>query len=129
MALRDKWTDEERNWDYFRDGFKHEYSARHIYGQDGCDFQERINWSRMRAYRLGRLQDSMKKYGVPVLLLNFGDNIRYANGTWDYNWKGNNGTRYLLVFQDKDPFFFDTVGMDMEVTRMYCSWIPEDRLF
>jgi len=128
MALRDKWTDEERNWDYFRDGFKHEYSARHIYGQDGCDFQERINWSRMRAYRLGRLQDSMKKYGVPVLLLNFGDNIRYANGTWDYNWKGNNGTRYLLVFQDKDPFFFDTVGMDMEVTRMYCSWIPEDRL-
>jgi Xaa-Pro dipeptidase len=128
MALRDKWTAEEKSWDYFRDGFKHEYSARHIYGQDGCDFQERINWARMREYRHGRLQWSMKKNGIPALLLNIGDNIRYGNGTWDYNWKGNNGTRYLLVFQDKPPFFFDTVGMDMEVTRLYCAWIPEDRL-
>jgi Xaa-Pro dipeptidase len=128
MSLRDNWSDEEKSWDYFRDGFRHENSARHIFGQDGCDWQERINWARMREYRLGRLQWAMKKHDIQVLLLNFGENIRYANGTWDYNWKGNNGTRYLLIFQDKKPYFFDTVGMDMEVTRMYCPWITEDRL-
>ena len=128
MGFKDTWTKEDYNWDYFRDGFKHEHSPRHMFGQDGCDFQERINWARMRDYRYGRLQKFMKKYGAAALLLNIGDNIRYANGTWDYAWKGNNGTRYSLCFQDEPCYFFDTVGMDMEVTRMHCPWIPEDRL-
>jgi Xaa-Pro aminopeptidase len=86
------------------------------------------NWPRMREYRYGRLQWAMKKHGIPAMLLNFGDNIRYVNGTWDYNWKGNNGTRYLLAFQDEPPFFFDTVGIDMELTRMNCPRVTEDRL-
>ena len=129
MGLRDNWTKEEHSWDYFsNEDFKHEWSPRHIFGQDGCDFQERINWARMREYRYGRLQWAMKKHGIPALLLNLGINIRYANGTWDYDWKGNNGSRYLLAFQDQPAYFFDTVGMDMEVTRMHCPWIPEERL-
>jgi Xaa-Pro aminopeptidase len=129
MGLKDNWSKEEHSWDYFSaKEYKHEWSPRHIFGQDGCDFQERINWKRMREYRYGRLQWAMKKHGFPALLLNIGDNIRYANGTWDYAWKGNNGTRYLLVFQNEPAYFFDTIGMDMEVTRMYCPWISEDRL-
>jgi len=128
MALRTNWTEEEKNWDYFSTGFKHEHSARHIHGQDSCDFQERINWARMRDYRYGRLQMMMKKFGVDALLLNIGDNIRYANGTWDYAWKGNNGSRYALCFQEADCYFFDTIGIDMEVTRMHCPWISEERL-
>ena len=129
MGLRDNWTKEEHSWDFFSaKDFKHEWSPRHLYGQDGCDFQERINWAKMREYRYGRLQWALKKHGIPALLLNLGDNIRYANGTWDYAWKGNNGARYLLVFPDKPAYFFDTIGIDMEVTRMHCPWVTEDRL-
>jgi len=68
MGFKDTWTKEDYNWDYFRDGFKHEYSPRHIFGQDGCDFQERVNWGRMREYRYGRLQWSLQKSGVGALL-------------------------------------------------------------
>ena len=129
MSLKDGWTKEELAWDYFSaKDFKHEWSPRHIFGQDGCDFQERINWARMRDYRYGRLQGTMKKHHLAAMLLNVGDNIRYANGTWDYSWKGSNGTRYLLVFQDRPAHFFDTIGIDMEVTRMNCPWVTEDRL-
>ena len=42
------------------DGFRHEYSPRHIYGTDAVDFQERVNFPRMRDYRLGRLKWAMK---------------------------------------------------------------------
>ncbi len=125
---KDQWDEKLKGWDFFSTGFKHELSPRHIYGTDAVDFQERINFPRMREYRLGRLKLTMKKHDLAALLLNIGDNIRYANGTWDYAWKGNNTSRYLLVFQDEEPNFFDTVGMDSHVTQLYCPWIPQDRL-
>ena len=126
--MADQWSEKEKGWDFFSTGFRHEYSARHIHGQDGVDFQERVNFPRLREYRLGRLQWAMKNHGFAALLLNLGDNIRYATGTWDYAWKGNNNSRYALVFQDKPPAFFDTVGMDSHVTQMYCPWL-KDRLY
>ena len=47
MGFKDNWTEEEHSWDYFSaKDFKHEWSPRHIFGQDGCDFQERIKWAR-----------------------------------------------------------------------------------
>lgn len=126
--MSDQWKEKEKQWDFFSTGFKHEYSPRHLYGQDGVDFQERINFERLREYRLGRFRWAMKKHNLGALLLNIGDNIRYATGTWDYAWKGNNNSRYALVFQEKAPVLFDTVGMDSHVTQLYCPWI-RDRLY
>jgi Xaa-Pro aminopeptidase len=125
---KDEWDEKLRPWNFFSNGFRHEYSARHTYGTDGVDFQERVNFPRMRDYRLGRLRRAMERYDLAALLLNLGDNIRYANGTWDYAWKGNNTSRYLLVFQNEDPYLFDTVGMDSHVTQLYCPWIKWERL-
>ena len=110
--MSDQWKEKEKQWDFFSTGFKHEYSPRHLYGQDGVDFQERINFEKLREYRLGRFRWAMKKHNLGALLVNMGDNIRYATGTWDYTWKGNNNSRYALVFQEKAPVLFDTVGMN-----------------
>ena len=123
--MSDQWSEKEKQWDFFSTGFQHEYSPRHVHGQDGVDFQERVNFERLRAYRLERFRWAMKKHNLGALLLNVGDNIRYATGTWDYAWKGNNNSRYVLVFQEKPSILFDTVGMDSHVTQLYCPWIKD----
>ena len=54
-------ADQERQWDFFGTGFRHELSPRHLFGLDGVDFQERVNFARLREYRLGRLRTAMGK--------------------------------------------------------------------
>lgn len=126
--MGDQWSEMEKKWDFFSKDFQHVYSPRHIFGQDGVDFEERINFQRLRDYRLGRIRWAMKKHGLDGLLLNIGDNIRYATGTWDQDWKGYNNTRYALIFQGKPPILFETVGMDTHVVQLKCPWM-KDRIY
>ena len=118
--------DKLKKYDFFSKDFKHEYSPRHIFGQDATDFQERINFPRMKEYRLERLRMAMKKHNIAALLLNHGDNLRYATGIWDLEWQKANNCRYSIIFLDKDYYFFDPVGMDSQVTKLYCPWIKDD---
>ncbi len=53
------------------------------YGVGGTDWQERINFPRMRKERLAKTQALMKKYGIAASLLTRPENIE--------------------VFQDKNP--------------------------
>ena len=119
-----QWEKMENQWDFFADkNFKHEYSPRHMYGQDGVDYQERVNFPRMREYKLERLRWAMKKHDIDAMLLNIGDNVRYATGIWDQDWKSNNNTRYALVFHDTPPILFETVGMDAHGVLLHAPWM------
>lgn len=73
----------EKQWDKYLAEFKNEYSPRHIYGTDAVDFEERVNFPRMRAYKLARIRKAMEKHDISVMLLNNGEQVRYATGTWD----------------------------------------------
>jgi Xaa-Pro dipeptidase len=123
-----EWTEQMKNWESFLKEFKNEYSPRHLYGQDAVDFEERVNFQRMRDYKLGRLRWAMKKHNIDVLLLNNGENVRYATGSWDQDWKGSNNTRYALVFLEKPPILFETVGIDFHVTYLNSPWL-KDRMY
>ena len=81
------WQEKMEQWDNFLKTFRNEYSPRHIFGQDAVDFEERVNFPRMREYKLNRLRWSMKEEGFAALLLNIGENVRYATGSWDQDWK------------------------------------------
>lgn len=122
---RDEQADREREWDFFSGGFRHELSARHLFGQDGVDFQERVNFGRLRDYRLARLREAMAQHGLAAMLLNQGDGIRYATGVWDYAWKGGTSTQYALIFHDHPPFLFETVGPDTQVLQLSCPWMQD----
>ncbi|HEY7675806.1 MAG TPA: Xaa-Pro peptidase family protein [Candidatus Methylomirabilis sp.] len=121
----EQWAGQERRWDFFSTGFRHELSPRHLFGQDGVDFQERVSFARLREYRLGRLRQAMARHGLAALLLNLGDSIRYATGVWDYAWKGNTGTQYALVFHDRPPTLFEAVGPDTQAVQLHCPWMRD----
>ncbi|MDR5734175.1 Xaa-Pro peptidase family protein [Caballeronia sp. LZ025] len=55
----------------------------------------------VRAYRLARVQEQLRKHECPAILLYDPVNIRYATDTSNMQvWAGRNPARYVLVFAD-----------------------------
>jgi Xaa-Pro aminopeptidase len=104
---------------------KHEYQARRIFSATATDWEERINFERMRKERLARLHKEMETNDLGALVLFQGHNIRYATGTWQGVWKAENFTRYAVVCQGKLPVLFETVGTDIECARIDVPWLGD----
>ncbi|MEX3952414.1 M24 family metallopeptidase [Paraburkholderia sp. EG287B] len=57
--------------------------------------------SDVRAWRLARVQEQLRKHNVPAILLYDPVNIRYATDTSNMQvWAGRNPARYVMVFAD-----------------------------
>src|SRR6266568_2583984 len=50
-------------------------------GMVGLDWQQRINWDRLRKYRLERARARMKAAGLGAMLLMYDENVRYVTST------------------------------------------------
>jgi len=103
-------------------GVKPEYQPRRVFGSQGIDWQERVNFERLRTERLARLQEQIKKNDTSALLLYRGDNIRYATNTWNGTWRIG-AFRYCIVPAEGDPLLFESVGCDLEAEELYCPWL------
>ena len=55
-------------------------------GAVGLDWQERVNWDRLRKYRLARARERMKAHGLGALLLMYDENVRYVTSTLTPGW-------------------------------------------
>jgi Xaa-Pro aminopeptidase len=101
----------------------HEYVARRNYSITGSDWQERINFDRLRADRLQKAKDEMEKQDLGALILFVGENIRYVTGVYQGNWKNNIFIRYCVLPRGGDPFLFETVGSDMQCAKIDAPWL------
>lgn len=98
------------------------------FGAGAVDWQERINFGRMRQERLRKLQSAMKKNGIAACLLSRTDNIRYATGVRGAP-EFAPGLRYALAFVEHDPIMCE-LGDTLELNRRHCTWIkPENWRF
>ena len=52
----------------------------------GLDWQQRINWDRLRKYRLERARERMKAHGLGAMLLMYDENVRYVTSTLTPGW-------------------------------------------
>ena len=90
------------------------------------DWEERINFERMRRERMERARKSLKKFDFDALIAFSPDNIKYITGTF-----ANNGTRllgaYTILPKDDDPILFETGG-DYPRQKLTASWMS-DRVF
>jgi Xaa-Pro aminopeptidase len=95
------------------------------FGTGATDWQERINFDKMRQDRLAKGQAMMKKHGIASALLTRPENIRYMLGL--------RGApefapmlRYALVFAEQDSIMYE-LGDMLEQNRVHCPWIkPEN---
>jgi Xaa-Pro dipeptidase len=76
-------------------------------GIQSVDWEDRVNWDRLKAYRLARVRMAMEKHGLGALLLFETSNIRYLTSTHIGYWAFNKGERYALITRNGDFRIWD----------------------
>ena len=104
-------------------GKPHEWEPRRLYSQTGAEWQQRVNFERLRKDRLKRLQDQMNANDLGALVLFAGANIRYATGSYQGNWKYNINIRYAVVPNGAEPVLFETAGSDLQCAKIDLPWM------
>ena len=97
-------------------------------GAVGLDWQERVNWDRLRKYRLERARERMKAHGLGAMLLMYDENVRYVTSTLTPGWNRlKPGLRYALLCGDDAPVLFEQGDIGMHIAK-HSPWIPKDNI-
>ncbi len=95
-------------------------------GHMGVDYEERVDFDRLRRYRLGRAREVLEASECGSFLLFDFYNIRYTTQTWIGGALGDKMTRYaLLTREDPDPWLWD-FGSAVRHHQQYSNWLPDD---
>ena len=73
----------------------------------GVDWEERVDFARLRDYRLGRVRQQLEANGLGAVLLFETSNIRYATATQIGYWAFNKGERWALITRKGRPRIWD----------------------
>jgi Xaa-Pro aminopeptidase len=76
-------------------------------GVQGVDWEVRVDFERLRRYRLSRARQALEASELGALLLFETSNIRYVTGTQIGYWAFNKGERYALLTRTGRPRIFD----------------------
>lgn len=95
-------------------------------GHMGVDYEGRVDFGRLRAYRLGRAKASLEASECGAFLLFDFYNIRYTTQTWIGGALGDKMTRYALLTRDGDPMLWD-FGSAVKHHQLFSPWLkPEN---
>jgi Xaa-Pro dipeptidase len=89
------------------------------------DWEQRIDFARLRRDRLERAQKSLRASDLGALLLFDPNNLRYVTSTAIGTWERDKNIRFALVFRDADPILWD-FGSAARHHQLYCPWLPEE---
>jgi Xaa-Pro aminopeptidase len=76
-------------------------------GIAGVDWEVRVDFERLRTYRLDRTREALEASDLGALLLFDTSNIRYVTATQIGYWAFNKGERYALLTRTGRPRIFD----------------------
>ena len=95
-------------------------------GRMSVDFEERVDFSRLREYRLGRARAALEASDLGALLVFDNNNIRYLTGVAIGEWTRDKLCRYALYTRTGELYLWD-FGSAAVHHRMYCPWLkPEN---
>ncbi|TDO89584.1 M24 family metallopeptidase [Enemella evansiae] len=90
----------------------------------GVDWEERVNFARLRTERLARARAALEASELGALILFDQNNIRYTTATHIGNWARDKLFRCVLLMRDADPILWD-IGSAARQHKMHASWLPE----
>src|SRR5262245_12958560 len=91
----------------------------------GVDWEQRVDFNRLRADRLQRAQASLQASDLGALLLFDPNNIRYVTSTHIGEWARDKNARYVLLPREGDPILWD-FGSAARHHQMYAPWLPQE---
>src|SRR5215207_7212105 len=96
------------------------------FGTMAVDWEERVNFERLRRERLARIKAELKQSEIGALLCFDMNNIRYITNTTIGTWAIDKLGRFCLLPQDDEPINWD-FGVAAKHHEMYCPWLGEGR--
>jgi Xaa-Pro aminopeptidase len=94
-------------------------------GHMGVDYEERVDFARLRDYRIDRAKAALVASGCGAFLLFDFYNIRYTTQTWIGGALGDKMIRYCLLTRDRDPILWD-FGSAVRHHKLYSPWLPQE---
>ena len=92
------------------------------HGSMSVDWEERINFERLRTERLARLKKLLKESELGALLCFDMNNIRYISATHIGTWAMDKVSRFCLLPQADEPINWD-FGSAAKHHQLYCPWL------
>ena len=96
------------------------------YGTMAVDWEERVNFDRLRGERLARAKEGLARSELGALLCFDMANIRYITATHIGTWAMDKLIRFCLLPQGDDPIMWD-FGSAARHHKLYNPWLGEER--
>ncbi len=94
-------------------------------GQMSVDYETRVDFARLRDYRLQRAQAALDASECGAFLLFDFYNIRYTTQSWVGGALGDKMTRYALLTRGGEPHLWD-FGSAVKHHQLYSPWLEHD---
>src|SRR5690242_21370908 len=86
------------------------------------DFEERVDFDRLRRYRLARAREALDASDLGAVLLFDINNLRYVSSTMIGEWARDKVARYALLTRSGEPVVWD-FGSAAKHHQLYAPWI------
>jgi Xaa-Pro aminopeptidase len=91
-------------------------------GSMGVDWEERVDYGRLRAYRLRRAREALEASQLGALLVFDMNNVRYLTSTHIGEWARDKLLTFALLTRGGEPIVWD-FGSAAKHHRLYCPWL------
>jgi Xaa-Pro dipeptidase len=91
-------------------------------GRTAVDFEQRVDFARLRDYRLARARAALEASELGALLVFDTNNIRYLSSTVIGEWARDKFTRYCLLTRTGEPHVWD-FGSAARHHELYAPWL------
>src|SRR4029077_10930057 len=98
----------------------------HSYGVMGVDWEQRVQFERLRDERLARVKHGLAQSELGGLLCFDMANIRYVTATHIGTWASDKLNRFCLLPQGDDPIMWD-FGSAARHHQLYNPWLSDGR--
>jgi Xaa-Pro aminopeptidase len=92
----------------------------------GVDWEQRVNFERLRTERLDRIKNLLKESDIGALLCFDQNNIRYITATHIGTWAMDKVARFCLLPQGDEPINWD-FGSAARHHQIYCPWLDGEK--
>src|ERR1700720_415664 len=94
------------------------------YGTMAVDWENRVDFDRLRRERLARAKGLLKKSEMGALLCFDMNNVRYLTATHIGTWAQDKANRFTLLPQNDEPILWD-FGSAAKHHQLHCPWLGE----
>ncbi|HEV2202144.1 MAG TPA: M24 family metallopeptidase [Bryobacteraceae bacterium] len=94
------------------------------YGTMGVDWEQRVDYDRLRKQRLAKAKEALAKSEMGSLLCFDMNNVRYLTATHIGTWAQDKISRFTLLPQGDEPILWD-FGSAARHHQLNCPWLGE----